>query len=135
MCRVDQISVFEVIYKCVKLTTKEDLKDLVPESSTNILLFGMTNYLLSILILLKPFQFIPYSFLTFAFSFVGLLCALYFLNKKLFIQENNYENIERYYDRKNKLKKIHFVFIVVVYMLLSVCMMIYVGINYVNTGK
>lgn len=121
---------FYIIYKCVKLTTKENLQHLVPESSTNVLLFGITNYFGVTLTLTKVIQFFPINKILFLLLFSTFPIILYFINKSLFLYNSNYKKIEEYYDKTNRLKKIHFILITIAYMAFSIILMILAGIKY-----
>lgn len=123
---------FYIIYKCVKLTTKSDLQDLVPESTNNAFVFGATNYYLTFIIVINPFQYVNYNFNLFAVVFIIPIAILYFLNKKLLISNEKYKQIEVHFDKTNKLKKIHFILITGLYMFGSIAAMIWAGINYSN---
>jgi purine-cytosine permease-like protein len=125
---------FYILYKCVKLTTKQDLQPLVAQSTTNVLLFGITNYYLAILIFVNPFQYISYNILLLIIIFVTPLISLYFFNKRFFLRNEKYKEIESLYDNQNKLKKVQFILITALYMSGSIGMMIWAGINYANNG-
>ncbi len=125
---------FYIIFKFVKLTTKEELQDQVPSSALASLFFGFTNYLLAIIILINPYKYIPYSLPVFGTIFIGVNVLFYFANRKLLVKDKKYIEIERYYDKKNKLKKIHFILITAFYMLGSIGTMIFAGINYATNS-
>lgn len=125
---------FFILYKCVQLTTKQDLQHLVPQSTTNVFLFGVTNYYLAFLIFVNPFQFLTYSFPILMLIFVTPLISLYFFNKRFFLKNENYKEIESLYNNHNNLKKKHFILITALYMLGSIGMMIWAGINYANNN-
>ena len=121
---------FYIIYKFVKLTTKEELQDQVPSSALASLFFGFTDYLLASIILINPFKYIPYNLPVFGTIFIGVNALFYFANRKLIVKDKKYIEIENYYDKNNKLKKSHFILITTLYMLGSIVTMILAGITY-----
>ena len=123
---------FYILYKFIKLTTKQELQHIVPESSTNVLLIGLTNYLATFFIFTRIFQYFPKNIYSSIIVFSIIPVSLYFINKHLFIKNEKYKEIENYYDKNNKLKKGHFILIAILYLGLSTGMMIWAGINYTN---
>ena len=121
---------FYIIYKFVKLTTKEELQDQAPSSALASLFFGFTNYLLASIILINPFKYIPYNIFAFGIIFIGVNALFYFANRKLIVKDKKYIEIENYYDKNNKLKKSHFILITTLYMLGSIVTMILAGVTY-----
>lgn len=121
---------FYILYKFIKLTTSKDLKEVVPNSATNLYLICLTNNLLTIIIFTKPFQFIAYDFLKFAFAFAGAIVFLYFFNEKLFLRNNRYIELEQFYDKKLRFRKRHFILLAILYIILSIGTMIWAGINF-----
>jgi uncharacterized membrane protein len=120
---------FYIIYKFIKLTTPQNLKQVVPDSASNLFLICLINNLLAILILINPFQFIEYKFSIFAFIFIGVIAFLYFFNKKTFIDNTRYKELEQLYDVKLNLKKPHIIVMAILYIILSIGVMIWAGIN------
>jgi hypothetical protein len=57
---------------------------------------------------------------------------IYLLNKSLFIDNDNYLDIEVNYDKRNSLKRVHFIIITVVYIVLSIGFLIWTGVNYIK---
>lgn len=121
---------FYLIYKFVKLTTKKELQDQVPKAALASLFFGLINYYAAVIIIINPFQYIHYSVQLLIIIFILPLIILYFLNRYFFLKNGKYEEIEQYYDRTNKLKKIHFILITALYMALSIGAMVGAGIFY-----
>jgi uncharacterized BrkB/YihY/UPF0761 family membrane protein len=121
---------FYIIYKFVKLTAKEEHQDQVPSSALASFFFGFTNFLLAIIILINPFKYISYSLPVFGTAFIFINILFYLINRKILIKDKKYLEIENHYDKTNKLEKKHFILIAALYMLGSVGLMIWAGINY-----
>jgi hypothetical protein len=75
-------------------------------------------------------QFFPINKILFLLLFSIFPIILYFINKSLFLYNSNYKKIEEYYDKTNRLKKIHFILITITYMTFSIILMILAGITY-----
>ena len=121
---------FYIIYKFVKLTTKQELQNQVASSAHHTLFFGFTNFFLALVILTNPFRFITYRLSIFAFLLIGINILFFYSSRNSFIKNEKYKDIEKKYDQTNKLKKKHFIPISVLYMIGSIAALIYSGINY-----
>jgi chromate transport protein ChrA len=119
-----------MFYKFVKLTTDKDKQDLVLESSTNAMLAFVSMNILTILIFTKLLSYFPGNKIFFYLLYLVIPVSLFFINKLLFVKGQRYKEIETYYDKKNNLKKGHFILLAVVYMLASIGALILTGIYY-----
>lgn len=125
---------FYILYKFVKLTTKVELQDQVPSSAHAGLFVCLTNNYATFLIFTGLIQYFPKNIYLSIIIFSIVPIFVHFFNKKLFIANENYKKIEEYYDKNNKLKKVHFILIAVLYIILSIGTMILAGINYANNS-
>jgi hypothetical protein len=121
---------FYIIYKFIKLTTKEELQEHVPESASSLYLICLTNNYAAIIIATKAVKYFPSNLIFGILVFAIVPIFLYFLNKSLFIVNENYLDIEVTYDNKNSLKKAHFIIITVSYIVISIGLLIWSGVNY-----
>jgi hypothetical protein len=121
---------YYILYKCVKLTTRQDLQHLAAESATNILVFGIINYTGSFLIFTKLIKYFPDNLLLTIVIVLTYTLLVYLLNKRFFLHTTQYRMIESFYDEKTKLKKAHFIIFTFIYMALSISLMVLAGINY-----
>jgi hypothetical protein len=123
---------FYLIYKFIKLTTKEELQEHVPKSASSLYLICLTNNYAAIVIATGAVNYFPLNLIfgILVFSIVPII--VYYINKSLFIDNENYLNIEATYDKKNSLKKGHFIIITVSYILGSIGFLIWSGIMYQN---
>lgn len=121
---------FYIIYKFVKLTTKEELQQDVPKSASSLYLICLTNNYAAIVISTKAVKYFPSNLFFGILVFAIAPIIIYFLNKSLFIENENYLDIEVNYDKKNSLKKPHFIIITVIYIIVSIGFLICSGVNY-----
>lgn len=121
---------FYIIYKFVKLTTKQELQDQVPSSAHAGYFIGLNSNLLTIFIFTRILRLLPKDYISFAVVYVIISVSLYYFNKYLFLKNEKYKEIESYYDKSNKFKKTHFILIAVFYMIFSIGTMILAGIYY-----
>jgi hypothetical protein len=121
---------FYIIYKFIKLTTKEELQEHVPKSATSLYLICLTNNYAAIVIATKAVKYFPLNLIFEILVFAIVPIILYFLNKSFFIDNENYLDIEATYDKKNSLKKGHFIIITVSYIVTSIGFLIWSGVTY-----
>jgi hypothetical protein len=121
---------YYIIFKFLDLNATSETKVHVSSVSESLLLIGLTNYHLSFILIIKPFRYIDYSIPLFAIILVVPIIALYFVNKQFIIKERKYEIIKNNFDKNNKLTKTHFTFLAILYLVGSIVMMIWAGINY-----
>jgi hypothetical protein len=121
---------FYLIYKFIKLTTKEELQPHVPESASSLYLICLTNNYAALVISTNTAKYFPSNLIFGILVFAIVPIIIYFLNKSLFIDNENYLDIEVNYDKKNSLRKVHFIIITVTYILVSIGFLIWSGINY-----
>jgi len=121
---------FYIIYKFIKLTTKAELKDDVPMSAFSLYFVCLTNNYASLLITTKIIKYFPLNLVLTILAFSIVPIIIYLVNESLFIANENYLNLEKMYDKKNTLKKIHFIIITVIYITASICFLIWSGVNY-----
>lgn len=120
------------LYKFIKLTTPNNKQSLVADSALNLLLICITNNGAAIIMETRLVKFFPENIYLSVGLFAIFPIGLYFLSRKLFIQQGRYDDIARYYDQKNDLKKYHFIIFSVFYIVFSLTTMIWSGINYEN---
>lgn len=120
---------FYIIYKFVKLTTKKELQDQVPSAALAGIFIGLTNNYVALILYTK----ITHHFESDIFSSVVIFSLfpilIYFLCRRLLIRDEKYISIEVHFDEKNKLSKIHFIFISTLYLVGSIGLMIWSGVN------
>lgn len=121
---------FYIIYKFIKLTTKEELQDHVPPSAHALFFICLTNNYIAIIISTHAIKFLSSNLILFGIVFSIVPITLYFVNKHLFISDEKYLAIERKYDELNRLTKTHFILLTVLYIVVSIGFMIWAGINY-----
>lgn len=121
---------FYIIYKFIKLTTKEELQDQVPMSAVSLYLVCLTNNYAALVIGTKVIKYFPSNIVLSIMVFAIVPIILYYVNKSLFIANENYLDIEAKYDARSSLKKIHFIIITVVYIVISIGFLILSGVNY-----
>jgi hypothetical protein len=121
---------FYIIYKFIKLTTKEELQEHVSKSASSLYLICLTNNYAAIVITTKSVKYFPSNLIFGILVFAIVPIILYFLNNSLFIDNENYLDIEDTYDKKNSMKKGHFIIITVSYIVLSIGFLIWSGVNY-----
>jgi hypothetical protein len=123
---------FYIIYKFIKLTTKEDLQEHVPKSAFSLYLICLTNNYAILVITTKMVKYFPSNLVFGILVFAVVPIIIYLLNKSLFIDNDNYLDIEVNYDKRNSLKRVHFIIITVVYIVLSIGFLIWTGVNYIK---
>jgi purine-cytosine permease-like protein len=116
---------FYIVYKFIKLTTKKELQDIVPESSTNVFFMGLFNYIFFVYSFSNILSYFPNDYYLFFIVSCIIPICLFFLNRYLFLKDENYKKIEEYFDKKNNLKKNHFILIFIVYILGSIAAMLF----------
>lgn len=121
---------YYVIYKFLSFNATYETTDRVPSVCHYLLLVGLTNYYLSFLLTINLFKYINYNFPFFAIIFILPIPLLYFFNEKEIIKNHKYKKIIDSFDQKNKLKKLHFIILSVLYLLGSIIAMILAGLNY-----
>ena len=121
---------FYILYKFIKLTTKDELQEQVPKSATSLYLVCLTNNYAALIIGTKVIKYFPSNLVLTILVFAIVPIIIYFINKSLFIDNENYLKVEAKYDRKNSLKKAHFVTIATLYIVASIGLMVWAGINY-----
>lgn len=121
---------FYILYKFIKLTTKDELQEQVPKSATSLYLVCLTNNYAALIIGTKMIKYFPSNLVLTILVFAIVPIIIYFINKSLFFDNENYLKIEAKYDRKNSLKKVHFVTIATLYIVASIGLMVWAGINY-----
>lgn len=121
---------FYIIYKFIKFTTKEELQDHIPKSATALYLICLTNNYAVIIIGTKIINYFPSNLILTILAFAIVPAILYFVNKSLFIDNQNYLEVESKYDKKNSLTKTHFIVITILYIIASIGFMIWSGVNY-----
>ena len=121
---------FYLVYKFIELTTSKNKQHLVAESTLNLLLICLTNNIAAIILFSRVVIFFPENIYFSITLFSIIPISLYFLCRKLFLKGRKYDNIVKFYNERNVLKKYHFVIITVLYMVLSLATMIWAGINY-----
>jgi hypothetical protein len=122
--------IFYILYKFIKLTTKKEFQNEVPNATCTLYLICLTQNYATVLIFTKAIQFFPANVLATITLFSIVPITIYFINQNLFIKDDKYVVIENYYDEKNRLGKKSFIGISVAYCLLSIGLMILAGINY-----
>jgi hypothetical protein len=110
------------------LNATEETRVNVPSISRALFLIGLINYYLAFILTIKLFNYIAYSLHLFAIIYIVPIIILYYINEKVF-KEGNYKGIESRFDKKNKLKKTHFILLAVLYLFGSVVTLILAGIN------
>ena len=120
---------YYLIYKFLALNATKETTEHIPSISRALFLIGLTNCYLSLILTIKLFNYITYSFSTFVFLFIVPIIILYFINEKFLFEEENYKEIETRFDKNNKFKKIHFTMFALLYLFGSIAMMIWAGIN------
>ncbi|MEY4011725.1 MAG: hypothetical protein RIT22_849 [Bacteroidota bacterium] len=121
---------FYILYKFIKLTTKEEHQEQVPRSASSLYLICLTNNFAAIIIFTKAVKYFSLNLIFQILEFAIVPIIIYFLNKLLFIDNESYLDIEARYDNKNLLKKEHFIIIAVFYIVISVGFLIWSGVNY-----
>lgn len=123
---------YYIVYKFVKLTSKQQLLNVVPTTSADVFLIGLINYYISFMLYLRVLELFPNN----VYLFLAILSIfpifLFFLNKLLFLKNENYKKIENYFDKKNNFKRIHFILMSLTYLFASLVILVWVGTNYKN---
>lgn len=121
---------FYIIYKFIKLTTKEKLQEHVTKSASSLYLICLTNNYAAVVISTKGVKYFPSNLFFGILVFATVPTIIHFVNKSLFIDNENYLDIEAKYDKKNTLKKAHFIIITFIYIVASIGILIWSGVNY-----
>lgn len=125
---------YYLIYKFLDFNASEETRVHVPSISRVLFLIGIANYYLALILTIKLFQYISYNLFLFIVIFILPIVTLYFLNENYFLSEIKYNKISNCFDKKNKLKKMHFTIISILYLFGSIVMLILAGINYTNSN-
>lgn len=123
---------FYIIYKFVKLTTKKELQYKVPSAALAGVFIGVTSNYVALVLYSKITHHFESNIFTSIVVFSLFPIFIYFLCRRLLISDEIYLSIETHFDKKNKLSKIHFIFISILYLVGSIGLMIWSGVSYTN---
>lgn len=119
---------FWVLYKFIKLTTPDKIKDVIPESTHNLYLFCLTNNILTLFLIVNPTRNIKISYFLLLLLFGILMFLVSQFNKYLFLKSDKYLRIESDFDAKYKLSKGTLILLAILYMTSSIAFMVICGI-------
>ena len=114
--------------KVSNLSKKARQSNQVAESALSMVCLPIYLILVGLLISTRLLSIIPIAYLT--AIIILLFVAVYYFSKLMFIKNKNYIEIERHFDKTNKLKNGHFVAIYILLALFSIGFMITSGIYY-----